>query len=93
MTKRVASVSDFRALAQAEQYDLLHRDGAYVGKRTEEGKTVILFQLYGFYVEVRYTIYRTEIDFLKVSDQIDLLEPYIDQIDVKTLHPDPPGGA
>jgi hypothetical protein len=92
MTKRVASLSDFNELSQQQQYALLHSDGVYVGKRKESGQTVILFQLYSFYVEVRYRVYRQEIDFLTLSDQMDILEPYIDQIQVRDLNSDEAGG-
>ncbi|MDB5195893.1 MAG: hypothetical protein JWP88_263 [Flaviaesturariibacter sp.] len=86
MTKKVTSLSDFNELSQQQQYSLLHSDGVYVGKRKEGGQTVILFQLYAFYVEVRYRLYRQEIDFLTLSDQMDILEPYIDQIQVRDLN-------
>jgi hypothetical protein len=88
MTKRVTSLHDFNELSLHQQYALLHTDGVYVGKRKESGQTVILFQLYSFYVEVRYKVYRQEIDFLTLSDQMDILEPYIDQIQVRDLNTD-----
>jgi len=85
MTKKALSLAEFRELTEATQYELLHRDGVYVGKRELDGRPAILFQLYGFYVEVNYQHYRREIAFLIISGEVDILQPYLDQIVVRGL--------
>jgi hypothetical protein len=85
MTKRVLRLVDFLELTEKEQFDLLHTDGVHVGKRKAEKLTVILFQLYGFYVEVYYKQYRKAVDHIVTSDQPDILTQYLDQIRVRDL--------
>jgi hypothetical protein len=86
MTKKLLGVKEFDKLEEALQFDLLHRDGVYVGKRKSGKQTVILFQLYGFYVEVYYKQYRKVIDHIVTSDETDILQPYLDQIQVRDLN-------
>ena len=86
MTKKLIALSEFRNLSPNLQFEVLHRDGAYVGKRKVGRKTVLLMQLYGFYVEVYYKIYRKQIDHIITSADTDLLTPYLDQINIQDLH-------
>ncbi|GAA4334467.1 hypothetical protein [Flaviaesturariibacter amylovorans] len=88
MTKKVTSLKEFMELPVVQQYDLLHRDGAYVGKRSVGSHTAVLLQLYGFYVEVIYKIYRKDIVELRCSNETDLLVPYLGQIHVRDLPPE-----
>ena len=46
---------------------------------------MVLFQLYGFYVEVFYKQYRRQIDDTIATVNPDILQPYIDQINVRDL--------
>ena len=85
MTKKILGATEYEQLPKGEQYDLLHKDGVHVGKRKLGSMTVILFQLYGFYVEIHYKKYRREIDHLIVSAETDLLQPYLEQIHVRDL--------
>lgn len=86
MTKKAIGLAEYNQLAEEQQMDILHRDGAYVGKRKLGKQTVVLFQLYGFYVEVFYKQYRKQIDHTVSTSNPDILHPYIDQIDVKGLN-------
>lgn len=56
-----------------------------MGKRQVNERPVILFQLYGFYVEVYYRVYRCTVDRLLTSDSTEILIPYLDQIYVRDL--------
>jgi len=80
MTKKALSLAEFTILSQDLQFQILHRHGVYVGKRKFDGQTVVLFQLHGFYVEVFYKEYRKLIERIIVSDNTDILTPYLDQI-------------
>jgi hypothetical protein len=86
MTKKAIGLLEFNALPDEIQFDVLHRDGVYVGKRKLAGRTVLLMQLYGFYVEVHYEQYRKKIGHIITSDHTDILQPYIDQVQVKGLN-------
>ncbi|MFL5810433.1 MAG: hypothetical protein ACJ749_12990 [Flavisolibacter sp.] len=74
---------EFEQLPVVEQVGLLYKHGVYIGKRKERNRTLILFQLEGFYVEVFYTKYRHHIASLRCSDSTMLLDPYLEQIDVE----------
>ena len=83
MTRKILTGVEFEALSEEARLDLLHRDGVYIGKRNCDGQVLILFQLYGFYVEVHYKNYRRDISHLLVSGDVNMLQPYLDQINIK----------
>jgi hypothetical protein len=85
MTKKAIGLEEFRQLLQEQQFDLLHKDGVYIGKRKPGKQTIVLFQLYSFYVEVHYRKYRKEIDHLVTSDDTAILQPYLEQIPIRDL--------
>ena len=85
MTKKLIGTKEFMDLPGELQLQLLHRDGVYVGKRKLGKQTVMLMQLYSFYVEIYYTVYRSEVDHIITSDTTDILQPYLDQVQVRDL--------
>jgi hypothetical protein len=86
MTKKALSLTEFIDLPQELQFDVLHKHGVYVGKRKLDKQTVVLFQLHGFYVEVFYKQYRKVIDHIITSDTTEILQPYLDQINIRDLN-------
>jgi hypothetical protein len=86
MTKKVLTNTEFMDLPQELQFDVLHKHGVYVGKRKIDKQTVVLFQLHGFYVEVYYKYYRKIIDHLVTSGNMDILQPYLEQINIMDLN-------
>ncbi len=89
MTKKVLGLEEYNELTEQEQMQLLHNDGVYVGKRKIGRQTAVLFQLYGFYIEVYYKQYRKQIDHTVTTDSADILQPYINQVSVKGLDEKP----
>ena len=85
MTKKAIGLAEYVELEEEQQFDILHRDGVYIGKRKTNKQTVVLFQLYGFYVEVFYKQYRRHIDRTVATNDAGILQPYIDQIHVRGL--------
>jgi hypothetical protein len=85
MTKKALSLTEFMDLPQELQFEVLHKHGVYVGKRKVDDQTVVLFQLHGFYVEVYYKQYRKIIDRIVTSDNTDILQPYLDQINIRDI--------
>lgn len=85
MTKKALSLAEFIELPQAVQFETLHRHAVYVGKRKKSKQTVVLFQLHGFYVEVHYEQYRKIIDHLVTTDNTEILQPYLEQINIREL--------
>ena len=47
--------------------------------------TLLLYQLFGFYIEVVYNVYRIKIYKLTYSDSTDLLDPYLEQVEIELL--------
>jgi hypothetical protein len=88
MTKKVLSLAEFIDVPQSVQFDVLHKHGVYVGKRKTGKQTVVLFQLHGFYVEVYYKQYRKVIDRLAISENTEMLHPYLDQVSIKGFNDD-----
>ena len=85
MTKKALERKEFDEMPPDEQFEVLHRDGVYIGKRKEGEETVVLLQLSSFYVELYYTKYRKEVSRLLTSDDTGILQPYLEQIHVRDL--------
>lgn len=75
----------FRLLDESEQVDLLYKDGLYIGKRKDDRKTVVLYQLEGFYIEIHYRKYRQSITHLHCFTTTEPLIPYLELVDVEEL--------
>jgi len=86
MTKKALSLAEFMELPDDLKFDILHKHGVYVGKRKENGQSIVLFQLHGFYVEVFYKEYRKTIERINTSSSAEILQPYIDQVNVRDLN-------
>jgi hypothetical protein len=86
MTKRAISLPEFINLPPELQFDDLHKHGVYIGKRRLDKQVIVLFQLHGFYVEVHYKQYRKTIDHIITSATTEILQPYLDQINVRDLN-------
>jgi hypothetical protein len=86
-TKRLLHMRlcDFSLLPENEKGSLLYEHGVYIGKRKRGGKTILLFQLEGFYAEVYYRQYRRVIDSIRCFSDTERLDPYLAQIDVEYL--------
>jgi len=76
---------EFQLLTTADQVNLLYKEGVYLGKRKEDEQVILLYQVDGFYAEVIYLNYRLHIDTIIASDSLQMLEPYLEQIDVEYL--------
>ena len=83
MTKFLINEQAFTELALNEQLNLLQKHGAYIGKRKLGNIKIMLFQLSGFYVEVQYKKYRKEVHQLLSSENVNVLDAYLDQVNIK----------
>lgn len=86
MTKKTLERREFDEMPLDLRFEVLHRDGVYVGKRKQEEQTIVLLQLYSFYVELYYTKYRREVSRMLTSDDMEILQPYLEQIHVRDLN-------
>ena len=78
---------DLSQLQISEQLELLYTEGIFLSKRRLGTKTVILYQLGNLYVEIYYRIYRQIVDRIAYSDELRILDPYLDQISVNDIFP------
>jgi hypothetical protein len=76
---------DFSLLEENEQLDVLFKDGVYIGKRKEADRSILLYQLEGFYVEVYYLKHRSCIVKLKCFRSTLFLDPYLVDFPVNHL--------
>lgn len=76
---------DFQLLAEQQQIEILYYSGVYIGKRKEKFSIILLYQLESFYVEVVYRKYRSDVRHLHCFTSTELLDPYLEQIDVENL--------
>lgn len=76
---------EFWLLNDRIQVDLLYKHGIYIGKRKEENKIMVLYQLYSFYVEIHYNKYRYLITQLDCFITTNSLTPYLEQVDVEEV--------
>ena len=85
MTRKALSLTEFAGLPEEIQFEVLHKHGVYIGKRRMEDRVAMLFQLHGFYVELFYSQYRKNIEQVLTSDQTEILQPYLDQVQIRDL--------
>ena len=79
------TILSFNQLSYTDKINLLYKEGVYVGKHKTNTAIVVLYQLHHFYIEIHYADYRKVIASLKVSEDVEILTPYLEQIDVKEL--------
>ena len=83
--KNDVTILTFESLPYKSKIQLLYNDGIYVGKRTLNGLTAILYQVQSFYVEIFFMQYRRQIKCFHISESTHILNPYLDQIEVNEL--------
>jgi hypothetical protein len=76
---------DFRLLPVRQQVKALYHNGVFIGKQLANNETVVLYQLEGFYVEIRYRKYRYYIHSISVFTNINKVNPYLKAISLVEL--------
>jgi|GEM_PF-3072418 len=74
------TITSFTALPLSAQLKFLYADGIYLSKRKISEKTVILYQLNQSYIELFYLQYRCNVISIRCSDNVDILNPYLEDI-------------
>lgn len=75
----------FDALTNEQKRSLLLKRGVILGRRTYNEFKTTLFALDNIYVEVLYNIETKNMACMRSSDSIELLDPYLDAIDITAL--------
>ncbi len=75
----------FERLPFKTKSSVLFQCGVYLDKIENQGYKLQLFQLDAFYIEVQYCKKKNRITHYKIFDTTDLLEPYLQGIDIKDV--------
>ena len=70
----------FKALDENKQYDALWNKGVFIAGRVTEEHKLLLYQLEGFYIEVKYDGDMNKIVGLRSFIIVGQLEPYLKNI-------------
>ena len=81
----VMTLHHFNALNQEKQRRLVLQKGVYLTGRRTRDFTVLLFDVDGFYIEVYFYTATNKVFLIKSFDHTDLLQPYLNTIDIKFL--------
>ncbi|RYF96020.1 MAG: hypothetical protein EOO00_03740 [Chitinophagaceae bacterium] len=65
-----------------QQIQNLYQHGVYVAKRSTGGNISLLYAIGHQYAEIFFITYRCEVDTIVYSSGYELLEPYLDQVDI-----------
>lgn len=77
---------EITALYQAEQLNILYTEASFLAKRGSGNSSILLLQFEDWYVEIHYYYYRCEVNKIIFSKDMDILDPYLDQIDIGELN-------
>ncbi len=77
--------SEFNQLETQQQINLLYIEGVYLGKRKPGPRTILLYQVEEFYIEIFYIRHRLNIDRIVISVSTDILEPYLEHLNVAEI--------
>ena len=72
----------FKYLNEVDQEMLLWTKGVEVASRTDGMNRYVLFQVEGFYMEVKYSVIFNLIKRIICFDSTDLLDQYLSEIDI-----------
>jgi hypothetical protein len=75
----------FKLLSVPVQAHILCERGVMLAEREEDGNTIVLYSVDGFYVEVYYRTLDSEIIKLRSFHSAELLEPYLGKISLDVL--------
>ena len=76
---------EFGLLEERERVSLVYQEGVYIGKRKDDDYTLVLYQVYGFYVEIYYRKYRLHINRIRAFSSTFLLDPYLEGMVIENL--------
>ncbi len=76
---------EFNLLSENQQTEVVWNEGDFVTDRQENGYSILLYQLYSFYVEIKYFTKANDFLVYRSFSNIDQLEPYLEEIDISSL--------
>lgn len=79
------TITHFSSLSLVSQLELLYNEGVHLAKRKSNNNLVILYQFGKWYVEIFYEKYRREVSHTRCTDDTDILDPYLEEIDISAI--------
>ncbi len=76
---------EFNLLPKDQQTELVWNEGDFVTDRQEDDYSILLYQLYSFYVEIKYSGKANRFLIYRCFNNINQLEPYLEEIDISGL--------
>lgn len=79
-------ISAFQLLTRNEQITEIYKNGVFIGKQKFRYSHIkIYYQLYGFYIQLSYEIYRKYIVELLICDNVKFIEPMLPAINIDEI--------
>ena len=78
-------LDEFVLLTEDQRISVLWREAKMVAQRNDDNYNIFLYQVYSFYIEVWYSKNLMNIYNLKSFSNTDLLEPYLEEINISSL--------
>ena len=79
------TIQQFKRYDFEKQYQLLQEKGTFLMTRSTDDAWIVLFNLHNFYVEVVQEKLNGELYFIRCFDNLELLEPYLKQINIAPI--------
>jgi hypothetical protein len=76
------TLTNYNTLPQEQKYFFLLENGVQIDLLQLKEFVLILFQINGFYVEVKYSLNKNMVVGEKAFTDMALLDPYLEQIDI-----------
>ena len=83
--QHMITYEEFNVLDKYTQVAVTQEKGAVIGKRIDNDDLIILYQVDNFYVELCYLHDLSEIYAMYHTESDQLLEPYLETIDISEL--------
>ncbi len=77
---------EFNSFTKKEKAEALCEYAVYLSERPDSMFRIALYQVHNFYVEVKYYKRKNSIVEFQLFTNTRLLEPYLQQIDISSLH-------
>jgi hypothetical protein len=81
----IMTFNQFRYLSEDDQERILWKKGVELSRNEINGFHYILFQVDGFYMEVKYTLPLRSIIEIVCFEDVELLDPYLKKINIDFL--------
>jgi hypothetical protein len=73
----------FKALEEFEQFEILFDKGVLLLDRNDKSCSYLLYQVDGFYIEIKHELNHDAISGLRSFGSTDLLEPYLESMEIE----------